>query len=121
MAKSRYKKKAPSRGGKREGAGRKPFIPSIVIPLADRQAAADYARQHVSECIDGLMDIARNSESDAARKSAYDSVLNRALGAVPQGLELTGKDGKDIDTGAGFREFVTALDKIANIKGSKDK
>ena len=117
--KGRYKKKASTRGGARKGAGRKPFIPNIIIPLEDRQAASDYARKYVSECIDGLMDIARNSENDTARSGAYNHVLNRALGAVPQALELANRGDDPLKIDAGFKQLVEAMQTIANTKSEK--
>lgn len=116
MAKKPTKLKTSKRGGKRKGAGRKPFLPSIVIPIEDRQAASEYARQYVQECIEGFMEIARSSESDVARISAYDKVLCRALGAVPQGLELGTKDDDPLKIDAGFKEFAAALNAIAKQK-----
>lgn len=106
------------RGGFRKGSGRKPLLPDIA-PLEDRVAAAEYARNYVHQCIDELLHIGLHSPSDASRIAALDKVLCRALGAVPQGLELANRDNDPLKIDAGFREFAQALNNIAKVKSEQ--
>jgi hypothetical protein len=112
MAKKPTSTKKDGRGGRREGAGRKPLLPDIA-PLADRIEAAEYARNYTRQCIDGLLSIATNSKSDQSRIAAYDKILCRGLGAVAQGIELSTRDNDPLKIDAGFKEFAAALNAIA--------
>lgn len=122
MAKKQTQKpktgKGSGRGGARKGAGRKPLLPDIA-PLADRVEAAEYARKFTHQCIDELLRIGLNSNSDVARIAALDKVLCRALGAVSQGIELSNKDNDPLKVDAGFREFAAALNNIAKQKSER--
>lgn len=62
-------------GGKRAGAGRKPG----AVSKAKRQLA-DKAKEHAEAALQTLVDIAKDGESDAARVSAANSILDRAYG-----------------------------------------
>jgi hypothetical protein len=76
------------RGGKRAGAGRKkkPTAPPITdIPAASGQSAEALAKQHVDIAIATLVHIALNGESEAARVSAAERLLNRAAGMPKPG------------------------------------
>lgn len=64
-----------SRGGKREGAGRKKGIPNKATA-----ELKDLARQYTSEALEALVKILRESESDQAKVSAAREVLDRGYG-----------------------------------------
>lgn len=81
------------RGGKREGAGRKPGSPSRLttengVPLSD------LARQHTPMAISTLVEIASNKAlSPAARVTAATALLDRAHGRPVQSVEHSGPNG----------------------------
>lgn len=64
-----------SRGGKREGAGRKKGIPNKATA-----ELKDLARQYTCEALEALVKILRDSESDQAKVSAAREVLDRGYG-----------------------------------------
>ena len=77
------KSKNIGRGGKRDGSGRKkkPTAPPITdIPVTSGQSAEALAKQHVDIAMATLVHIALNGESEAARVSAAERILNRAAG-----------------------------------------
>lgn len=85
------------RGGKRPGAGR----PKGAKDRLTREAGAtlsDLARQHTAAALQTLVDIAKDGESEAARVSAANALLDRGYGKPPQAFEHTGKDGGPIQT-----------------------
>lgn len=51
------------------------------------------ARQHTVTAIDALAEIAGGGESEAARISAAEALLNRAWGKPKDTVELTGENG----------------------------
>lgn len=70
-----------ARGGKREGAGRpKGAVNSTTATLRD------LAREHTSDALATLVEIAKHSDSDAARVSAANSLLDRGYGKPSQVL-----------------------------------
>jgi hypothetical protein len=85
------------RGSKKDGAGR----PKGAYGKASRASRtgrappentydfAKYALQHACKALDVLVDIMDNSESDAARVSAAEKVLNRALGKAPDHVDVS--------------------------------
>lgn len=78
-----------SRGGKREGAGR----PKGSRSAATKQQQArisDLARQYAEDALDALVEIATEGESEAARVSAANSILDRGYGKPVQSLETLG-------------------------------
>lgn len=84
------------RGGKRPGAGR----PKGSKDRATREQGAtiaEMARAHTSTALMTLVKIARDGESEAARVSAANAILDRGFGKPPQALEHTGKDGGPIE------------------------
>lgn len=84
-----------ARGGKRPGAGRKPG--SKDRATAEQGATlAELAREHTSTALQVLVQVAQASESDAARVSAANAILDRGYGKPIQTSEITGKDGKDL-------------------------
>lgn len=85
------------RGGKRPGAGR----PKGAKDTATRKAGAtiaELARKHSATALKALSDIAAKGESEAARVSAANALLDRGFGKPPQAIEHTGKDGGPIET-----------------------
>lgn len=83
-----------SRGGKREGAGRKPGAPNKIT--ADIKAIA---QTYGEESIIGLIELSRDPETPAAaRVAAYREVLDRGYGKAKQGIEMTGEDGGPVET-----------------------
>jgi hypothetical protein len=80
--------KKSKHGGKREGAGRKkkPTAPPLTdIPVVSGQTAEALAKQHVDIAMATLVHIALNGESEAARVSAAERILNRAAGMPKPG------------------------------------
>lgn len=81
------------RGGKREGAGRKPgSLNESTIEIRE------IARKYGPEMIEGLVQLARSAESESARTQAMGMVLDRGYGKPKQELEHVGKDGGPIQT-----------------------
>lgn len=85
-----------ARGGKREGAGR---------PMGGRSAAtrdqiagiSDLAKMHSADALNALVAIATGGESEAARVSAANAILDRAYGKPQQAVALTGGDGGPVE------------------------
>ena len=75
-------------GGARPGAGRR----KGQVSEAKRDLAS-MAQEHAVMALQTLADIAREGESETARVSASNSILDRAYGKPVQGVELGGKDG----------------------------
>lgn len=75
------------RGGKRPGAGRK--AGSRNKATADVMAAAQV---YTTEAVDTLAQIMRSGESETARVTAADKLLDRGHGKAPQ--PQTGEGGK---------------------------
>lgn len=81
-----------ARGGKREGAGR----PSGSRDAAARKEIAnisELARENTELALSVLVEVATGSDSDAARVSAANAILDRGYGKAPQSLDLSNKDG----------------------------
>ena len=79
------------RGGMRPGAGRKPG----KIGEAKR-ALAEMAKDHAPKALQTLAEIAATGQSEAARVSAANALLDRAYGRPPQSVEHTGDGGGPI-------------------------
>lgn len=75
-------------GGKREGAGRK----TGVVSQAKRDLA-DMAKDHAETALNVLVSIAKAGESEGARVSAANAILDRAYGKPPQALDHKSSDG----------------------------
>lgn len=76
------------RGGARKGAGRKkkPTAPRITeIPEVSGQSAEALAKAAVDVAMATLVHIALNGESEAARVSAAEKIINRAAGMPKPG------------------------------------
>ena len=85
------------RGGKRQGAGRKPGSKDKST-VEQSATLSELARAHTSTALGVLVKIAQQGESDAARVSAANAILDRGYGKPTQGIEHTGKDGGAIET-----------------------
>ena len=62
-------------GGKRPGAGRRKGVPNIAT-----QTLKERARLYSNEALKTLVDICQKGESEAARVSAANSLLDRGYG-----------------------------------------
>lgn len=80
-----------NRGGARPGAGRKKGA------VGERKRAlADAAKDHVETALRVLVEIATNGQSEAARVSAANAILDRAHGKPTQALQVGGTDGSEL-------------------------
>lgn len=78
---------AGGHGGKRAKAGRP--VGAVSKATAEAKATlAELARVHAPEALDTLVSLMRSAESEMARKSAADSLLDRGYGKAPQALDL---------------------------------
>jgi len=83
------------RGGKRPGAGRKKG--SVNRATAQQMASiSDLAKTHAVDAMKALVSIAKSSESDAARVSAANAILDRGFGKPAQSHQHTGRNGGPI-------------------------
>ena len=64
-----------TRGGKRIGAGRKPGATSLA-----KRDLASLAKEHVDAALAALVEIATSGQSESARVSAANAILDRAYG-----------------------------------------
>lgn len=110
-------KSQSSRGGPRPGAGRKKGSANIAS-FADKKALAEYARKYAEDCIEGLIDIATSSESDAARVTAYNAVLDRAYGKPAQDIDIGNQDGEEFIVNGSAQKVIDILDEIAKQKAA---
>lgn len=79
-----------NRGGKRPGAGR----PKGAKDTATREMGgtiADLARAHTSIAVSALVQVATGSDSDAAKVSAANAILDRGYGKPPVAVQVTGE------------------------------
>ena len=79
---------ATKHGGSRPGAGRK----KGEVGQAKRQLA-DMAKDHAEQALQVLVNIALSGESEAARVSAANAILDRGYGKPMQGVDHTSSDG----------------------------
>ncbi|MGO8924148.1 MAG: hypothetical protein ACLQF4_14580 [Xanthobacteraceae bacterium] len=86
----------------REGAGRPPgtpdstLAPARIIPTAEKWGFAEKALRHAEDMLDVLVHIAKYGESESARVTAADKVLDRAMGKAPQHIDVTALRHTDI-------------------------
>ena len=73
---------ADARGGRREGAGRKPGSKSVATK-EQKATIGELARAHAPDALKALIEIAKQSQSDSARVAAANSILDRAYGKAP--------------------------------------
>jgi hypothetical protein len=83
------------RGGKRPGAGRKKGSRDRA-PRGKIMALTELAQSHADVAIAALVQIATSGESEAARVSAANAILDRGYGRPPQSVELGGPGGGPI-------------------------
>lgn len=82
-------------GGARPGAGR----PKGSRSAATKQQQAtlgELAKALAPEALDALASVMRTGQSEAARVSAANSILDRGYGKPVQAVEHAGKDGAPI-------------------------
>lgn len=89
-------------GGKRTGAGRKPGKVSQA-----KRDIMEMAKEHAELALQTLVNICQNGEAEASRVSAANAILDRAYGRPVQGVEMSGPDGKPIQT-----EEVSARERV---------
>lgn len=75
-------------GGKREGAGRK----AGVVTQAKKDLA-EMAKEYAEKALGVLVQIAQAGESEAARVSAANAILDRAYGKPAQSMDHKSSDG----------------------------
>lgn len=77
------------RGGKRPGAGRKRGSRDRAT---GKQIASisELARQHAVEAIETLVSVAKGGESEAAKVSAANAILDRGYGRPSQAIQHSG-------------------------------
>lgn len=80
------------RGGKRPGAGR-PKGSRDTATIEQRGTIEELARSHAPAAMATLVTIAETGDSEAARVSAANAILDRGYGKPSQAHELSGKDG----------------------------
>jgi hypothetical protein len=77
-----------SRGGARPGAGRR----KGKLSQAKRHLS-EIAKDHAEAAMQVLFDIATGGESEAARVSAANAILDRGYGKPHQAVQMTGPEG----------------------------
>ncbi|PWL17405.1 hypothetical protein DKP76_11545 [Falsochrobactrum shanghaiense] len=75
-------------GGARPGAGRK----KGKVGQAKRELA-EMAKEHAEQALQVLVNIALSGESEAARVSAANAILDRGYGRPMQGIDHKSSDG----------------------------
>jgi hypothetical protein len=97
------------RGGKREGAGRKPG----QVPAARRELM-EMAKDHADRALAVLVEVMdNNQESGATRANAATAILDRAYGKPRQMIEGSGEGGAIKVEATLSDDLRTALDAIA--------
>ena len=99
QAAAKPKKRTPkptttAQGGKREGAGRKLGATDIATG-EQRQTLTELARQHTELALGVLVKIAQKGQSEKARVSAANALLDRGYGKPRQALEHHGLTSDD--------------------------
>lgn len=88
---------ASTRGGRRPGAGRPQGGRSRATKQA-KSTLSDLAREHTKTALDVLVKVAKTGESESARVSAANAILDRAYGKPSQSHEHSGPGGAPIQT-----------------------
>ncbi len=83
---------ATGRGGKRPGAGR-PKGSRSAATKQEQATISELAKAYGEKAIKSLAQIAMSGESEAARVSAANALLDRGYGKPVQGMDLTSSDG----------------------------
>ncbi len=83
----------PNTGGARENAGRprgssdRTLSAARLISPAQKWAFAEKALRHADRALEVLAEIMEHGDSEAARVSAAEKILDRALGKAPQHID----------------------------------
>lgn len=83
------------RGGARKGAGRKKGATSPTM-REHKRTLSEMAREHAPEALKTLLHIAKSGESESARVTAANAILDRGYGRPTQAHEHTGANGGPI-------------------------
>lgn len=75
-------------GGARPGAGRRKGKLSEA-----KRHLSEIAKDHAAAALQVLVDIATSGESEAARVSAANAILDRGYGKPHQAVQMTGPEG----------------------------
>jgi len=84
------------RGGKRPGAGR-PKGAKARATIEQKGTLEELARAHTATALMTLVTISTSGESEAARVSAANALLDRGYGKPRQAVEHSGADGGPIE------------------------
>jgi len=112
------KKKKDNRGGARPGAGRKRGSVQIANNV-DKIKLAAYARKYAEDMIVELVNLATTAESEAARVSAINSVLDRGFGKPPQDIDIGNPEGEEFAISASAQKIIDVLNDVAKQKAAK--
>lgn len=80
------------RGGKREGAGR-PSGHRNAATAGQIASLSELAREHTETALSVLVQVATSGQSEGARVTAANSILDRAYGKPQQAVDLSNTDG----------------------------
>jgi len=83
---------ADGRGGARQGAGR-PAGALNKDTAEKRKAIAELAKEHTRAALDALVDVMEHGQSESARVSASNAILDRAYGKPMQSMDVSNTDG----------------------------
>lgn len=86
-----------NRGGKRPGAGR-PQGGKSRATLQAKATLSELARRHTKTALEVLVMVAKTGESESARVSAANAILDRAYGKPSQSHQHSGPGGGPIPT-----------------------
>lgn len=88
---------ANGRGGARPGAGRKKGSAN-KLTVERKATLTELAQSYTDEALAALADVMRNGQSEAARVSAANSLLDRGHGKAVQAMEIGGTGGGPVET-----------------------
>lgn len=80
------------RGGARKGAGR-PKGSRSAATIEQQATISELAKQHGPDALQALVDIATMGQSESARVSAANALLDRGYGKPTQTVDNTSSDG----------------------------
>lgn len=80
------------RGGRREGAGR-PAGRRNTATRTQKATLTELARAHTATALSVLVKVAKDGESESARVSAANAILDRAYGKPSQAVKHSGSVG----------------------------
>jgi hypothetical protein len=113
------------RGGKRAGAGR-PSGRRNKATAAQKLTLEELARTHTETALTVLVEVAQQGQSEAARVSAANSILDRGYGKPrqlePEPISPAAKAELDAEAAAkSHAEFMQLLDEMLLESADKDK